>query len=82
MNFKEWWKSIVLGLKRRYKIQQITIDNIQKITIVFDYCSRCFTIDIKKDYIKELFEQKIDEGFTELCNLIESLYLSQIRRDL
>lgn len=82
MMFEAWWKSIELGLRRRYKIQRITRDNPQNLTIVFDYYSRCFTIDIKKDYIKELFKQKKDEGFTELCNVIESLYLSQIRRDL
>lgn len=71
MTYEEWLKSTEFGLRRRYKVKDIFIDN------------EVFHIDFTNNFnyltsvgnLKSLWQ--ID-GFIELCNDIERVFMCQI----
>lgn len=76
MNYEEWLKSTEFGLKTKYKVTNIVINNNG---MRIDFANN-FHYGINTYALKGLWQ--IDNGFDELCNDIEKEYLSQIRREL
>jgi len=73
MNYEEWLKSTEYGLKRRYKVSDIVInDNGMRIDFVNN-----FHYEINAYILKGLCQT--DGGFIGLCNDIEQEFMSQIK---
>ena len=69
--YEEWLKSTEFGLRRRYKVKDITIDN-DGLTIVF---TNGFNYWTSIGNLKILCQT---DGFIELCNDIEREFIYQI----
>ena len=76
MNFEEWLKATELGIKRRYKVENIVITDYG---MRIDFFNN-FHFIIKTYALKGLW--KTDNNFNELCNDIEKEFLSLIKREL
>lgn len=72
MNYKEWLKSIEYGIKRRYKIDEIIVDE-DGMNICFN---NYFNFCINNSALNCLW--KTENGFANLCEEIEQEYMSKI----
>lgn len=71
MTYEEWIKSTEFGLRRRYKVKDIIVDD-KGLYIVF---TNNFNYWTNVDNLKSLWQMN---GFIELCNDIEREYMCQI----
>lgn len=75
MTYEEWIKSTEFGLRRRYKIEEIT------------YKDGAMFVDFETEFIfmadkEELRYLYLNDGFDELCKEIERHFLFQIKKDI
>lgn len=80
MKYEEWLKSTEFGLKRRYKIKDITHNN-DYMRVIFE---NGFAYAVNEEKLRGLYNYsnseifRRDDGFNDLCRDIEHIYMEQI----